>query len=148
MKVTLLGTGGGAGWPHPFCTCASCAAAVAEGEVRAHTSALIDGTLLLDCGQDVPRSAVRHGVGLERVRRLLVTHDHHDHANGAALLDPPSTPPPLAGPRQAATSTPAPPAPAPASRRRRVSVVPLVVFIRYSPVPDPSLQFAHAQRTE
>ena len=86
MEVTLLGTGGGSGWPHPFCTCASCNAAAAEGEIRAHTSALIDGVLLLDCGQDVPRSAVRFGVGLERVRHVLVTHDHHDHANGAALL--------------------------------------------------------------
>jgi adenosylcobinamide kinase/adenosylcobinamide-phosphate guanylyltransferase len=86
MEITLLGTGGGSGWPHPFCTCASCAAAAAEGEIRAHTSALIDGVLLLDCGQDVPRSAVRFGVGLERVRHVLVTHDHHDHANGAALL--------------------------------------------------------------
>lgn len=86
MEVTLLGTGGGSGWPHPFCTCASCNAAAAEGEIRAHTSALIDGVLLLDCGQDVPRSAVRFGVGLEHVRHVLVTHDHHDHANGAALL--------------------------------------------------------------
>ncbi|HEX7105424.1 MAG TPA: bifunctional adenosylcobinamide kinase/adenosylcobinamide-phosphate guanylyltransferase [Acidothermaceae bacterium] len=86
MEITLLGTGGGSGWPHPFCTCASCAAAAREGEIRAHTSALLDGVILLDCGQDVPRSAVRLGVGLERVRHLLVTHDHHDHANGAALL--------------------------------------------------------------
>jgi adenosylcobinamide kinase/adenosylcobinamide-phosphate guanylyltransferase len=86
VDVTLLGTGGGAGWPHPFCTCASCAAAAAEGEIRAHTSALIDGALLVDCGQDVPRSAVRLGVRLDGVRQLLVTHDHHDHANGAALL--------------------------------------------------------------
>jgi adenosylcobinamide kinase / adenosylcobinamide-phosphate guanylyltransferase len=58
----------------------------AEGEIRAHTSALIDGVLLLDCGQDVPRSAVRLGVDLERVRHLFVTHDHHDHAGGAFLL--------------------------------------------------------------
>jgi len=86
MEIALLGTGGGSGWPHPFCTCASCAAAQAEGEIRAHTSALIDGVLLLDCGQDVPRSAVRLGVALENVRHVLVTHDHHDHANGALLL--------------------------------------------------------------
>jgi len=86
MEITLLGTGGGAGWPQPCCTCASCQSAYAEGETRAHTSALVDGVLLLDCGQDVPRSAVRLGVGLEKVRYLLVTHDHHDHANGALLL--------------------------------------------------------------
>ena len=86
MRVTLLGTGDAAGWPRPFCTCASCAAASAEDEIRSHTSALVDGVLLLDCGIDVPRSAVRLGVPLDGVRHLLVTHDHHDHASGAALL--------------------------------------------------------------
>lgn len=86
MEVTLLGTGDAAGWPHPFCGCASCAAASASGEIRGHTSTLIDGVLLIDCGPDVPRTAVRLGVPLDRLRYLLVTHDHHDHAGGAALL--------------------------------------------------------------
>jgi adenosylcobinamide kinase / adenosylcobinamide-phosphate guanylyltransferase len=86
VKITLLGTGNAAGWPHPFCTCASCAAAFAEGEIRAHTSALIDDVLLIDIGHDVPRSAARLGVGLDRVRTVLVTHHHEDHAFGAALL--------------------------------------------------------------
>lgn len=87
MKITLLGTGDAAGWPHPFCNCASCAAAYTESEIRSHTAALIDDVLLIDCGQDVPRSAVRLGVPLDRVRYLLVTHDHYDHASGAALLN-------------------------------------------------------------
>jgi adenosylcobinamide kinase/adenosylcobinamide-phosphate guanylyltransferase len=86
MQITLLGTGDAAGWPHPFCNCASCAAALAESEIRSHTAALIDDVLLVDCGQDVPRSAVRLGVRLDHVRYLLVTHDHYDHADGAALL--------------------------------------------------------------
>jgi adenosylcobinamide kinase / adenosylcobinamide-phosphate guanylyltransferase len=86
MDITLLGTGDAAGWPHPFCNCASCAAAYAEGEIRAHTAVLVDDSLLIDCGHDVPRSAVRLGVRLDRVRYLLVTHDHYDHANGATLL--------------------------------------------------------------
>jgi len=86
MEITLLGTAGASGWPHPFCNCASCAAAYAEGEIRSHTAALIDGVLLIDCGQDVPRSAVRLRVRLDRVRYILVTHDHYDHASGAALL--------------------------------------------------------------
>ena len=86
MDITLLGTGDAAGWPNPFCTCASCAAASAEGEVRAHSAALIDDALLIDCGHDVPRSAARLGVRLDHVRYLLVTHDHYDHASGATLL--------------------------------------------------------------
>ena len=86
MDITLLGTGDAAGWPHPFCDCASCAAASRNAEIRSHTAALIDGVLLIDCGPDVSRSAVRLGVRLDRVRYLLVTHDHYDHASGAALL--------------------------------------------------------------
>ncbi|HEY5455990.1 MAG TPA: bifunctional adenosylcobinamide kinase/adenosylcobinamide-phosphate guanylyltransferase [Acidothermaceae bacterium] len=86
MDVTLLGTGDAPGWPHPFCNCASCAAAYAEGEIRAHSAALIDDAVLIDCGHDVVRSAVRLGVRLDRVRYLLVTHDHFDHASGATLL--------------------------------------------------------------
>jgi len=86
VQITLLGTGGAAGWPQPCCTCASCESAYAEGEIRAHTSALVDDVLLLDCGHDVPRSAARFGVRLDRVRHLLVTHDHFDHASGALLL--------------------------------------------------------------
>jgi adenosylcobinamide kinase / adenosylcobinamide-phosphate guanylyltransferase len=86
MQLTLLGTGGGAGWPQPTCTCASCQSAYEEGEIRAHTSVLVDAALLLDCGQDVAGSAVRLGVGLENLRFVLLTHDHHDHANGALLL--------------------------------------------------------------
>jgi adenosylcobinamide kinase / adenosylcobinamide-phosphate guanylyltransferase len=86
MEVTLLGTGDAAGWPHPFCRCASCAAAYAAGEIRGHTSTLIDGVLLIDCGPDVTRTAVRLGVPLDGVRYFLVTHNHHDHAGGAALL--------------------------------------------------------------
>jgi adenosylcobinamide kinase/adenosylcobinamide-phosphate guanylyltransferase len=85
MEVKLLGTGGGAGWPQPCCSCASCESAYGEGEIRAHTAALVDDVLLLDCGQDVPRSAIRLGARLDTVRHLLVTHDHHDHANGAFL---------------------------------------------------------------
>ena len=86
MEITLLGTGDAAGWPHPFCNCASCATAYADSEIRTHTAALVDDVLLIDCGPDVLRSAVRLGVRLDRVRYLLVTHDHYDHASGAALL--------------------------------------------------------------
>lgn len=86
MEVVLLGTGGAAGWPNPFCECASCAGARAAGEVRGQTSALVDGVLLLDCGTEVPRAAARLGVPLSGVRHLLVTHGHFDHAGPSALL--------------------------------------------------------------
>ncbi|HEV2087330.1 MAG TPA: bifunctional adenosylcobinamide kinase/adenosylcobinamide-phosphate guanylyltransferase [Cryptosporangiaceae bacterium] len=86
MRVTLLGTGAGTGWPNPFCTCVSCQAARRHRDVRGGTSALVDDVLLLDCGQDLPAAAARLGLSLHGVRHLLVTHAHFDHADGSALL--------------------------------------------------------------
>ncbi len=86
MDVLLLGTGSADGWPNPFCECRSCAAMRAAGEVRAQTAALVDGTLMLECGPDAPRSAARLGRSLAGVRHLLVTHAHPDHWGPPALM--------------------------------------------------------------
>lgn len=86
MDVTLLGTGSADGWPNPFCRCASCGAAAAAGLVRSPTSALVDGTLLLDCGPEAPRQALRAGADLTGLRTVLVTHAHPDHFDPALLL--------------------------------------------------------------
>lgn len=82
----LLGTGSADGWPNPFCGCASCRAAAARGEIRGQTAALVDDVLLLDCGPEVPRAAVRAGRSLGEVRYILFTHAHPDHVGPAALL--------------------------------------------------------------
>ncbi len=84
--MVLLGSGAADGWPNPFCECASCTAAARSGQVRAQTSALLDGRLLLDCGPETPRGAVRAGRSLAGVRHLLLTHSHPDHLGPAALL--------------------------------------------------------------
>ena len=60
MEILLLGTGAADGWPNPFCTCASCSSALASGDIRGQTSALVDGRLLLDCG---PEARVRRRAG-------------------------------------------------------------------------------------
>jgi adenosylcobinamide kinase/adenosylcobinamide-phosphate guanylyltransferase len=86
MRVRLLGTGSADGWPNAFCTCAACASALAERRLRAPTSALVDGRLLLDCGPETPRSALRCGETLAGVTHLLVSHDHPDHSSPMALL--------------------------------------------------------------
>lgn len=83
MEILLLGTGSADGWPNPFCRCASCESAVA---VRGQTAALVDGVLLLDCGPEAPRAALRCGRSLDTVRHILFTHGHHDHVGPAALL--------------------------------------------------------------
>lgn len=86
MRVQLLGTGSADGWPNAFCDCAACRSALAAGRLRVPTSALVDGTLLLDCGPETPRSALRHAGGLAAVTHVLITHDHPDHSAPMALL--------------------------------------------------------------
>jgi len=86
MEVHLLGTGAASGWPNPWCRCASCTWMRDNGEVRGQTSALVDGTLLLDCGPEAPRAAERLGRSLVDVRHLLFTHAHPDHTGPAALM--------------------------------------------------------------
>jgi len=85
-ELVLLGTGSADGWPNPFCRCASCLGAWAEGLLRGQSAAVLDGTVMLDCGPEAPRAAVRVGVGLAGVRLLLLTHSHPDHTSPAALL--------------------------------------------------------------
>lgn len=86
MRVRLLGTGASDGWPDPWCTCASCAAAVAQGVLRGQTGVLVDDRLLLDLGPELPRAALRQGTSLAGVEAVLVTHVHDDHCAPAALM--------------------------------------------------------------
>jgi adenosylcobinamide kinase/adenosylcobinamide-phosphate guanylyltransferase len=79
VRIRVLGSGGADGWPNPWCACASCAAALAQGVLRGHTSVLIDGALLIDVGADGPRAAARFGESLAGVQAVLVTHRHLDH---------------------------------------------------------------------
>lgn len=83
VEILLLGTGSADGWPNPFCRCASCRSAV---EVRGQTAALVDDALLLDCGPEAPRAAVRFGRSLAGARHIVFTHGHPDHVGPAALL--------------------------------------------------------------
>ena len=85
-EVLVLGTGSADGWPNPFCGCASCRVEAAAGRTRGQTSALVDRTLLLDCGPESPRAALRAGVDLAGVRYVLLTHAHPDHCAPAFLL--------------------------------------------------------------
>ncbi len=82
MRVRLLGTGSADRWPNPWCRCPSCDWARSTGALRDRTSALIDGSLLVDPGPD----AGGRGVDLSGVRTVLITHDHPDHLDPAFLL--------------------------------------------------------------
>lgn len=86
MQVRLLGTGASNGWPDPWCSCSSCAAAVAQGVLRGQSGALVDDRLLLDLGPELPRAALRQGTTLAGVQAVLLTHAHPDHCAPAALM--------------------------------------------------------------
>jgi adenosylcobinamide kinase / adenosylcobinamide-phosphate guanylyltransferase len=86
VNLTVLGTGSADGWPNPHCRCASCTGARAGGTLRGQTAALLDGTLLLDCGPETPQAAQRAGADLTGLRHVLVTHAHPDHCAPAFLL--------------------------------------------------------------
>lgn len=85
MEVLLLGTGAADGWLNPFCRCSSCADASRRRELRGQTAALVDGTLLVDCGSEAPGAALRHGRTLAGVSHLVLTHSHADHLGPQAL---------------------------------------------------------------
>ncbi|WP_165985639.1 bifunctional adenosylcobinamide kinase/adenosylcobinamide-phosphate guanylyltransferase [Streptomyces sp. YIM 98790] len=90
MDVTLLGTGGPAGFPQADCPCAACARALGA-EARAATSALVDEVLLLDLTPGAALSAARAGHSVHRVQQVLLTHPH----DGAAVEAPPELPAPV-----------------------------------------------------
>ena len=75
MTVQFLGTGA-ADWkgvPESF------------PGYRYFSSALIDGTLLIDPGPDVFTSAARYGVDLSGIRFIINTHSHGDHYSSATV---------------------------------------------------------------
>ncbi|MFD5325127.1 bifunctional adenosylcobinamide kinase/adenosylcobinamide-phosphate guanylyltransferase [Streptomyces sp. NPDC127092] len=75
MELTLLGTGAPLGLPRPDCPCAVCALS-RGGRVRAATSLLVDGALLLDLTPGAALAAARSGHSLVGVRQVLLTHPH------------------------------------------------------------------------
>jgi adenosylcobinamide kinase/adenosylcobinamide-phosphate guanylyltransferase len=84
MEVVLLGTGSATGWPDPRCTCASCQAQRAGGEIRGPTAVLVDAVLLLDGGPEAPWAAERAGRSFAAVRTMLRTDARLSASAGAA----------------------------------------------------------------
>jgi phosphoribosyl 1,2-cyclic phosphate phosphodiesterase len=82
FRATLLGTGTSTGVPVPGCRCATCLSTdPRDGRLRC--SAYIQtpsASLLIDCGPDFRRQALRFGI--RRVDHVLLTHEHADHING------------------------------------------------------------------
>lgn len=81
MKLTYLGTGGGAGIPELFCSCEICqnARTVQGRELRSRSMALINDDLCIDLPCDARSSMLAHHVDPRKLKYFLVTHNHYDH---------------------------------------------------------------------
>ena len=83
LKLTYYGTGAGEGWPGLFCNCELCKTArkLKGKNIRTRSQALINDNLLIDLTPDTNMHCLVHGLDLEKVDHLLVTHSHTDHFN-------------------------------------------------------------------
>ena len=81
MKITLLGTAAGDGYPAHWCECENCTYAREHGgrNLRGNTTAIINDDLLIDLSHHAPFMAAQLGIRLGRVKNMLVTHAHGDH---------------------------------------------------------------------
>ena len=81
MKIKILGSGGGEGYPATFCSCAHCEAArkVRGKSLRSLSQTLINDDLLIDFPLDTAAHAVTYGLNLGKIQNVLITHAHQDH---------------------------------------------------------------------
>ena len=91
MQLQFLGTSAAEGWPGMFCNCDQCETARLLGRknIRTRSQAVlyadsvgsggIDDILLIDFPPDTYTHVVQHGLRLDRVGHLIVTHSHDDH---------------------------------------------------------------------
>lgn len=81
MKLHILGSGGGEGYPALFCNCVRCNAARKAGgkSVRTLSQSLIDDRLLIDFPVDTPTHFRKNGLSMGDVENVLITHVHADH---------------------------------------------------------------------
>lgn len=81
MKIRILGSGGGEGYPALFCGCEHCNAARKAGgkSLRSLSQTIIDGKLLIDLPADTLSHFRQYGLNLGNIEYLLITHVHDDH---------------------------------------------------------------------
>ncbi len=81
MKIEILGSGGGEGYPASFCGCGHCMAARKAGgkSLRSLSQTLIDGKLLIDLPADTHMHFMQSGINFGDIENVLITHVHDDH---------------------------------------------------------------------
>lgn len=81
MKIKILGSGGGEGFPAPFCSCEHCETARKVGvkSLRTLSQTMINDDLLIDFPSDTNAHCLRFGINLGQLQNVLITHSHSDH---------------------------------------------------------------------
>ena len=88
MKIKILGSGGGEGYPATFCGCDHCNTARRLGgkNIRTLSQTLINDDLLIDLPEDTRLHALREGLNLGDIPNILITHAHADHFDPQILF--------------------------------------------------------------
>ena len=81
MKIKILGSGGGEGFPALFCCCEHCREARRAGgkSIRTLSQTLINDDLLIDFPYDTSAHCINFGMELGEIGNVLITHSHSDH---------------------------------------------------------------------
>ena len=91
MVLQYLGTAAAEGWPTLFCACRHCETARTRGgkNIRTRSQAAVfakevdqgtpDERLLIDFPADTYLHCLQHGLRLEQIGHLIITHSHDDH---------------------------------------------------------------------
>lgn len=86
MRIRFLGTGAATAAPLPFCRCDFCQELRRARQFRRRASLLIDDSLIIDFGPDVPQMASELDIDLTRIDTVLQTHSHADHFDAGHIV--------------------------------------------------------------
>ncbi len=88
MKIKILGSGGGEGFPATFCSCEHCEMARKAGgkSLRTLSQTLINDDLLIDFPADTGSHCIQYGINLGKLQHVLITHAHEDHYMPTSLI--------------------------------------------------------------
>ena len=81
MKIKILGSGGGEGYPASFCSCDHCEEARRVGgkSLRSLSQTLVNDDLIIDFPTDTDMHCLAFGINLGKIENALITHTHCDH---------------------------------------------------------------------
>lgn len=88
MKIKLYGTAAAEGIPALFCKCDVCNYASEHGgkDIRTRSQSLINDSILIDFPGDTYMHKIHHGLPINDIENLIITHSHHDHFFGEDLM--------------------------------------------------------------